>query len=89
MMDQALELLLRGKAELHNFQQPAMYMNLIRGFLEQGRISSGTTSRRVPYAIQDLLLHSKRTCGQSLSESVLQENYICLTITTGVSRWGS
>lgn len=39
-------ILLRGKPDLHNFQQPAMYMNLIRGFLEQGRISYGTTSRR-------------------------------------------
>ncbi|KAF3594469.1 hypothetical protein DY000_02026720 [Brassica cretica] len=57
-------------------QMPIMYMNLNRGFLEQGRISSGTTSRRLPYAIQDLLLHSKRTCGQS-------------EITTAVSRWGN
>ncbi|KAJ4900034.1 Pentatricopeptide repeat-containing protein [Raphanus sativus] len=38
MMDQALELLLRGRAELFNFQQPSMYMNLIRGFLQQGNL---------------------------------------------------
>ncbi|KAL0659230.1 hypothetical protein Bca4012_079815 [Brassica carinata] len=38
MMDQALELLLRGRAELFNVQQPGMYMNLIRGFLQQGNL---------------------------------------------------
>ncbi|CDY09648.1 BnaC07g34130D [Brassica napus] len=38
MMDQALELLLRGRAELFNFQQPGMYMNLIGGFLQQGNL---------------------------------------------------
>ncbi|KAF3595754.1 hypothetical protein DY000_02025571 [Brassica cretica] len=27
MMDQALEFLLRGKAELHNFQQPANHVH--------------------------------------------------------------
>ncbi|XP_010440138.1 PREDICTED: pentatricopeptide repeat-containing protein At3g60980, mitochondrial-like [Camelina sativa] len=38
MMDQALDLLLKGRAELFNFQKPGMYMNLIRGYLEQGNL---------------------------------------------------
>ncbi|XP_010436529.1 PREDICTED: pentatricopeptide repeat-containing protein At3g60980, mitochondrial-like [Camelina sativa] len=38
MMDQALDLLLKGRAELSNFQKPGMYMNLIRGYLEQGNL---------------------------------------------------
>ncbi|CAH8345717.1 unnamed protein product [Eruca vesicaria subsp. sativa] len=37
-MDHALGLLLSGRAELFNFQQPGMYMNLIRGYLEQGNL---------------------------------------------------
>ncbi|XP_010451452.1 PREDICTED: pentatricopeptide repeat-containing protein At3g60980, mitochondrial-like [Camelina sativa] len=35
MMDQALDLLLKGRADLSNFEKPGMYMNLIRGYLEQ------------------------------------------------------
>ncbi|XP_019089131.1 PREDICTED: pentatricopeptide repeat-containing protein At3g60980, mitochondrial-like [Camelina sativa] len=38
MMDQALDLLVEGRAELFNFQKPGMYMNLIRGYLEQGNL---------------------------------------------------
>lgn len=38
MMDQALDLLLKGRADLFNFQMPGMYMNLVRGFLEQGNL---------------------------------------------------
>ncbi|CAL9225682.1 unnamed protein product [Arabidopsis halleri] len=38
MMNQALDLLLKGRADLFNFQRPGMYMNLIRGFMEQGNL---------------------------------------------------
>ncbi|EOA15762.1 hypothetical protein CARUB_v10006900mg [Capsella rubella] len=37
-MHQALDLLLKGRADLFNFQKPGMYMNLIRGYLEQGNL---------------------------------------------------
>ncbi|CAA7055366.1 unnamed protein product [Microthlaspi erraticum] len=37
-MDQALDLLLRGRNDLFNFLEPAMYMNLIRGYLERGNL---------------------------------------------------
>lgn len=38
MMNQALDLLLKGRDDLFNFQRPGMYMNLIRGFMEQGNL---------------------------------------------------
>ncbi|KAG5415958.1 hypothetical protein IGI04_003525 [Brassica rapa subsp. trilocularis] len=34
-INQALDLLLEGRRVLFNFQEPGMYMNLVRGFLEQ------------------------------------------------------
>ncbi|WZY73573.1 hypothetical protein YC2023_005813 [Brassica napus] len=37
-INQALDLLLEGRRVLFNFQEPDMYMNLVRGFLEQGNL---------------------------------------------------
>ncbi|KAL0690943.1 hypothetical protein Bca4012_090622 [Brassica carinata] len=37
-INQALDLLLEGRRVLFNFQEPGMYMNLVRGFLEQGNL---------------------------------------------------
>ncbi|KAG7547313.1 Pentatricopeptide repeat [Arabidopsis suecica] len=45
MMNQALDLLLKGRAELFNFQRPGMYMNLIRGFMEQGNLDMASQLR--------------------------------------------
>ncbi|KAH0943630.1 hypothetical protein HID58_003267, partial [Brassica napus] len=37
-INQALDLLLEGRRVMFNFQEPGLYMNLVRGFLEQGNL---------------------------------------------------
>ncbi|CAH8353743.1 unnamed protein product [Eruca vesicaria subsp. sativa] len=37
-INQALDLLLEGRRVLFNFLEPGMYMNLVRGYLEQGNL---------------------------------------------------